>query len=158
MKTKAVWLKSAELKSFMRSAKPNVITHTSLDLLPHPPYSFSLFILHWICHSALKYSCPALKNECICRKGAEVEEREVSRFTRYSLMMKVTEDFESSRCFRKCGWRDSTQWPWCVIVCVCLRVWALSWMCASRGPCLHVMMWGNQGNIGNEWMRGMRRW
>lgn len=68
MKTKVVWLKSAGLKSFMRSAKPNMITHTSPDLLPHSSNSFTLFILHWICHSALKYSCPALKNECIRRK------------------------------------------------------------------------------------------
>lgn len=29
-------------------------------------------------------------------KGAEVEKREVSRFDTYSLMMKVTEGFESS--------------------------------------------------------------
>lgn len=72
-KTKVVWLKSAGLKSFMRSAKPNVITLTSLDLPPHPPYSLALFILHWICHSALKYSCPALKNECICRKEQKLK-------------------------------------------------------------------------------------
>lgn len=72
-KTEVVWLKSAGLKSFMRSAKLNVITHTSLDLPPHPTYSFSLFILHWNCHSALKYSCPGSEKWMHLPKGAEVE-------------------------------------------------------------------------------------
>lgn len=44
------------------------------------------------------------------QKRAEAEEREGSCFARYSLMMKVTEGFESSHCFRKRGWCDGTLW------------------------------------------------
>lgn len=71
-------------------------------------------------------------------KGAEVEEREVSRFARYSLMMKVTEGFESSRCFRKRGWRDGTFWQQNVCVCawlyneVCMRTWIM-FACCDMG-------------------------
>lgn len=95
-KTLEVWLKSKQLKSFMRSAKPNVITHTYLDLPPSSPHFFSVFILHWICHSALKYSCRLWKMNASAESSRSWKEREVSRYDRYSLMMKVTESFESS--------------------------------------------------------------
>lgn len=72
-KSKAVWLKSAVPMSFMRSAK-NKFDYPYLPGLPSPhSHSFSLFILHWICHSALKYSCLALKNKCICRKEQKLK-------------------------------------------------------------------------------------
>lgn len=66
------WLKSAGFKSFMRSAKPNLITRTSPDRLPCRPHSF-LYILHRICHSGLKYSCLALKNKCSCQKEQKLK-------------------------------------------------------------------------------------
>lgn len=66
-------------------------------------------------------------------KGAEVEDREVSRFARYSLMMKVTEGFESSRCFRKCGWRD------CSCCHRCLSLW--EYMHCERAQMQRVCMW-----------------
>lgn len=65
-------------------------------LRPPSPYYFSLFILHWICHSDLKYSCRLWKMNASAESSRSWKEREVSRHDRYSLMMKVTESFESS--------------------------------------------------------------
>lgn len=119
-KISVVWLKSAGLKSFMRSAKPNVIIHTFMDLPPHPLLSF---------HSSLDPSLspelfmPGSEKWMHLPKGAEVEEREVSHFDRYSLMMKVTEGFESSRKYR---WRDGSLWQWRVIVCLRLLVYTFN--------------------------------
>lgn len=132
----------------MRSAKPNLITHTSLDLPPHPPPLLfpSLFILHWICHSALKYSCLALKNKCICRKEQKWK-REKLVILQDTLMAKVMESFESSRCFRKCGGCDGGLWQEWMSLCTLLCGRCVHWTCLSApvSP-LYVSMWENQDN------------
>lgn len=122
IRTTIVWLKSAGFESFMRSAKPNVITHTSLGLPPNIPTPFPLSF-----YSSLDLS---LSPEIFMRgsekwmllpKGAEVEEREVSRFDRYSLMMKVTEGLSQLL---------QEMWMAWVMVALCMVVYRLlSCMC-----------------------------
>lgn len=67
-KSEAVWLKSEGPYEICKN-------QIWLPIPPwtSPPHCLSLFILHWMCHSALKYSCQALKNKCICRKEQKLK-------------------------------------------------------------------------------------
>lgn len=139
-KTTVVRLKFWQPKSFMWSAESDVITLTSLDpRTPKPPqpspplssYFSSLFILHWICHSGLKYSCWLWKMNATAESRRSWKGREVSRLDRYSLMMKVTEGFESSLASGNTWQLEAAaaqRMCVCVCVCACWHVTLQSWL------------------------------
>lgn len=56
---------------------PSSSPHPSPRRPPPPPPRLSLFILQWICHSALKYSWRALKNKCVCRKEQKLKRKKL---------------------------------------------------------------------------------
>lgn len=83
-KSEAAWLKSEGplwdprknqiwLPVYHSGPLPPLPLRLPLAILLHA----SLFILQWICHSALKYSWLALKNKCVCRKEQKLKRKKL---------------------------------------------------------------------------------